>query len=112
MDQRKFMSAQDQRKCLFLNTICNITGAKTIERAEGISALTSEYITGLRINGTINAEQYDAMKKLLNTALAVARERTKKYASGAANTGSGKSNLTVFSIAILCTSVKRGGLLE
>lgn len=33
--------------------------------------------------------------------------RTKKYALGAANTESGKSNLTIFSIAALCTAVKR-----
>ena len=107
MDQRKLMSAQDQRKRLFLNTICNITGAETFERAEGISSLISGYITGLRISGAINAWQYLSMKRLLNTALSIARERTKKCASGAANTGSGKSNLTIFSIAILCTGVKR-----
>jgi hypothetical protein len=106
MDQRKLMSAQDQRKRLFLNTICNITCAETIEKAEGISSLTSGYITGLRINGAINAWQYLSMKRLLYTALSIARERAKKYASGAANTESGKSNLTIFSIAALCTIVK------
>jgi hypothetical protein len=38
--------------------------------------------------------------------------RAKKYALGAANTESGKSNLSIFSIAILCTCVKREGFWE
>lgn len=107
MDQRKLMSAQNQRKRFFLNTIGNITGAKTIERAESIGSLASGYITSLWISGAINEGQYDAMTKLLKTALTVAYERAKKYAPGAANTGSGKYNPTVFSIAILSTHVKR-----
>lgn len=109
MDQRQLMSFQEQRKRFFLNTICNITGAQSVERAEYIGALAAGYISALRIYGFINAGQYGTMKKLLNTALTVARERAKKYAPGAANTESGKNNSSVFSIAILCTGVKREG---